>query len=240
MACHFARWVVTDTEPDTHRLPAEVLLSANSLSPKLRRRFLHGRALLAELMFYLYGMTQLPQIIALPSGRPSFSSSGLPDFSLAYAGSVIGVLLSSDGKVGLDMEILHAHSALSHLRQTALSTVEQTWIAMQSDPEEAAAQLECIRQSVLKISGQSDITADTLSLHPSSGRLRSSIAPEVQVMSDIESPLIWACAHSPAIARLICWHYLPAEGFVRAQAFSAQQQVDSLHFMKFTSLPPAK
>nr|WP_237713068.1 hypothetical protein [Serratia sp. M24T3] len=231
---------MTDSEPNTHRLPADVLAFANTLLPKLRTRFLYGRALLAEIMFYLYGTTKLPQVVTLPSGRPSFAASGLPDFSLAYAGSTIGVMLSSEGKAGLDLEILHARGPLHQSRQSALSTVEKTWIAMQSDPDESATQLECIRQSVHKLSGQSDITSDTLSLHPSSGRLRSSITANVQVMSDIEGPEIWACAHTPAIQRLICWNYTPSEGFTRTQTFSPQQQVDSLHFMKLTSLPPAK
>lgn len=240
MACHFTRWLITDSEPDTHRLPEDVLSFSQTLTPMLRRRFIHGRVLLAELMFYLYGTTKLPKIITLPSGRPSFATSGLPDFSLAYAGSTLGVMLSSEGQVGLDLEILHARSALSKTRQSALSPVEKTWIAMQSDPEESASQLECIRQSVHKLSGQSDITPDTLSLHPSSGRLRSTITPNVQVMSDLESPIIWSCAHSPDIHQLICWHYTPRDGFVRTKIFTAEQQVDSLHFMKLTSLPPAK
>ncbi len=240
MACHFAKWVMTDSGLNTHRLPADVLLFANTLLPKLCTRFLHGRALLAELMFYLYGTTQLPQVVTLPSGRPSFAGSGLPDFSLAYAGSTVGVMLSSEGKVGLDLEILHARTALHQSSESALSAVEKTWVAMQSDPDESASQLECIRQSVLKLSGQSDITANTLTLHPSSGRLRSSITPNVHVMSDIEGSEIWSCAHTPAIQRLICWQYTSPQGFTRTQTFSPQHQIDSLHFMKLTSLPPAK
>lgn len=240
MACHFARWTITESEPDTHRLPEDVLTVANTLDPKLRQRFIHGRVLLAELMFYLYGMTQLPKIITLPSGRPSFAASGLPDFSLAYASHTLGVMLSSEGKAGLDLEIIHARSALHQARKVAFSSVEKTWIGVQSDPGESASQLECIRQSVHKLSGQTDITADTLSLHPLSGRLRSSITQHVQVMSDIEGSIIWSCAHSPAFLRLICWNYSQEQGFVRAQTYASQQQANSPHFMKLTSLPPAR
>lgn len=240
MACHFAKWVMSDGEVNDHRLPADVLVFANTLLPKLRTRFIHGRALLAEMMFYLYGTTQLPQVVTLPSGRPSFASVGLPDFSLAYAGSTVGVLLSSEGKVGLDLEILHPRSPVHLSGQPALSAVERTWVTMQSDPDESASQLECIRQSVHKLADQSDITANTLTLHPSSGRLRSSIATNVHVMSDIEGSEIWSCAHTPAIQKLICWQYTAAQGFTRRQTFSSQHQTDSLHFMKLTSLPPAK
>jgi phosphopantetheinyl transferase len=241
MACHFARWVAAEPEPDTHRLPPNVLLSARSLSEKQRKRFLSGRVLLAEMMFYLYGITELPAIITLPSGRPSFESQNLPDFSLAYAGTTVGVMLSSEGKVGLDLEVIHARSALINSQQQAqLSAVEQTWIALQSDPVESALQLWCIRQSMLKLSGLTEHGERSLSLNPASGRLRSAITPEAQVMSDIDGSLTWACAHSPAIARLLCWRYSPESGFTRTQTLSIQQQPHSPHFMKFTSLPPAK
>ena len=241
MACHFAKWVAADPEPDTHRLPADVILSAKILSEKQRKRFLTGRVLLAEMMFYLYGITELPAIIILPSGRPSFESPNLPDFSLAFAGSTAGVMLSSEGKVGLDLEIIHARSALINPQQQAqLSAVEQTWINLQSDPVESALQLWCIRQSMLKLSGLTEYGEKSLSLNPASGRLRSALTPEAQVMSDIDGSLTWACAHSPSIARLLCWRYDPDNGFTRTQTLSPQQQPDSPHFMKFTSLPPAK
>ncbi len=115
--------------------PQDIVLSARNLSEKQRRRFLNGRVLLAEMIFYLYGIPELPNVITLPSGRPSFESPDLPDFSLAYAGSTVGVLISSEGKVGLDLEIIHARSALVNpQQQEQLSAVEKTWIAMQSIP----------------------------------------------------------------------------------------------------------
>ena len=101
MACHFARWAVTDAEPDTHRVPRDIVLSARNLSEKQCRRFLNGRVLLAEMIFYLYGIPELPNVITLPSGRPSFESPDLPDFSLAYAGSTVGVLSAAKVKSGL-------------------------------------------------------------------------------------------------------------------------------------------
>lgn len=241
MACHFARWALTDAEPDTHRLPRDIVFSARHLSEKQRRRFLNGRVLLAEMIFYLYGIAELPNIITLPSGRPSFESPDLPDFSLAYAGSTVGVLISSEGKVGLDLEIIHARSALiNSQQQLQLSAVEKTWIAMQSDPVESSLQLWCIRQSMLKMAGLNEQNLLTLSLNPASGRLRSTVTPEAQVMSDIEGSLTWACAQSPSIIRLQCWRYEPENGFTRTQTLSVEQQSESPHFMKFISLPPAK
>lgn len=241
MACHFARWAVTEAEPDTHRLPKSIVMSARHLSEKQRRRFLNGRVLLAEIIFYLYGIAELPNVITLPSGRPSFESSDLPDFSLAYAGSTVGILISSEGKVGLDLEIIHARSALINPKhQLQLSAVEKTWITMQSDPLESSLQLWCIRQSMLKMSGLNEQGPLTLSLNPASGRLRSIATAEAQVMSDIEGSITWACAQSPSIIRLQCWRYEPENGFTRTQTLSSDQQSESPHFMKFNSLPPAK
>ncbi len=240
MACHFVRWNVTEAELDTHRLSKDLILSANSIAPKLRKTLLSSQVLLAELMFYLYGIPTLPEIITLPNGRSSFASADLPSFIFASAGNTVGVMLSSEGYVGLELEILHAHRAQADSQQPPLSAVEQMWISMQNDPLESTSQLFCIRQSALKLLGQNESSANTLTLHPASGRLRSSILPDVQVMSDIDGALTWACAHSPAFSTLLCWQYMPSQGFVRTQILSPQQQNDSPHFMKLTSLPPAK
>ncbi|WP_268648135.1 4'-phosphopantetheinyl transferase family protein, partial [Escherichia coli] len=107
----------------------------------------------------------------------------LPDFSLAYASNTVGVLLSDEGKVGLDIEVMRARGS----RQSALQNAHQTpaesaWIGAQDDRLEAETQLWSIRQSVLKISGLGNSGQSTLRLHPFSGHLRSSATPDVQVM----------------------------------------------------------
>jgi len=240
MACHFVRWNITEAELNTHRLPKDLVLAANNVSPKLRKMLLGSQILLAELMFYLYGIPTLPEIITLPNGRTSFASSDLPNFSFASAGNTIGVMLSSEGYVGLELEILHAHRPQTDSLHPPLSAVEQMWISMQNDPLESTSQLFCIRQSILKLLGQNESSLNTLTLHPASGRLRSSVFPELQVMSDIDGALTWACAHAPTFSNLLCWQYVPSQGFVRTQILSPQQQNDSPHFMKLTSLPPTK
>ena len=67
--------------------------------------------LLAELMLRVYGMPQLPGLTTTVNGRPCFIDPDLPDFSIAYAGNVIGVLLAEEqSRAGLDMEMVRAHS----------------------------------------------------------------------------------------------------------------------------------
>jgi phosphopantetheinyl transferase len=237
MACHFIRWDTATEILNTHRLPNYVIEQTVSYSAKRRRRFLQGRILLAEMMFYLYGIPLLPLIATTPTGRPCFADNHLPNFSLAYAGNTIGVLLSQEGKVGLDIEVMRArgHNALRQY----LSSTENTWIAAQHDRLEAETQLGCIRQSVLKLCGLGNSGQSTLHLHPFSGHLRCQIAPKVQVMSDAEEYLCWACAHELGLNRLICWQYDENEGLQKCREISSQNPLPSTHFLKLTSLATA-
>ncbi len=234
MACHFIRWDSATEILNTQRLSNDVIEQTVGFSAKRRRRFLQGRILLAEMLFYLYGIPFLPPIATMPSGRPCFADNHLPDFSFAYAGSTIGVLLSLEGKVGLDIEVMRARG--HNLLHQYLSSTESAWIAAQYDRLEAETQLWCIRQSVLKLSGLGNSGQGSLHLHPFSGHLRSHITPKVQVMSDAEEYLCWACAHEPGLNRLICWQYDEEEGLQKYREISSQNPPPSTHFLKLTSL----
>lgn len=237
MACHFARWIPASAALDTHRLSAEVLTAAAAFSAKRRQRFLQGRILLAEMMFYLYGLPTLPPIATTPTGRPCFADNHLPDFSLAYASDTVGVLLSNEGNVGLDIEVMRARGGqqkkLQHQYQTP---TESAWISAQYDRLEAETQLWSIRQSVLKLSGLGNSGQSTLLLHPFSGHLRSSATPQVQVMSDADEYLSWACAREPNLDRLVCWQYEEHKGLQKYGEISSRIPAISTRFVKLTSL----
>ncbi|MFI8415997.1 4'-phosphopantetheinyl transferase family protein [Serratia sp. NPDC078593] len=237
MACHFARWNATPTQINTRRLHNDLIANTATFSAKRRRRFLQGRILLAEMMFNLYGLVTLPPIATTPSGRPCFADTHLPDFSLAYAGNTVGVLLSHKGKVGLDIEVVRARcnnqQALQYQYQ---SPAELAWISAQDDRLQAETQLWSIRQSVLKVSGLGNSGQSTLSLRPFSAQLRSSASPNVQVMSDADEYQSWACAHESTLTQLICWHYEPQRGLERSGEISPHSSATSLHFMKLSGL----
>ncbi|WON76942.1 4'-phosphopantetheinyl transferase family protein [Serratia sp. UGAL515B_01] len=236
MACHFIRWEPKTTILQTHRLPNDLIEKTVNFSTKRCLRFLQGRILLAEIMFYLYGIPVLPPIITAPTGRPCFADSYLPDFSLAYAGNTIGVLLSLEGKVGLDIEVMRARS--NNLQQQYCSIAENAWVAAQYDRLEAETQLWSIRQSVLKLSGLGNSGQGTLELHPFSGHLRSQITPNVQVMSDAGEYLCWACAREHRLDRLTCWQYNEKQGIQKSADISSRTQPTSTRFLKLVSLPP--
>ncbi|MFC0228990.1 4'-phosphopantetheinyl transferase family protein [Serratia aquatilis] len=236
MACHFIRWDSTTENLQTHRLPNDLIEKTVNFSAKRSRRFLQGRILLAEMMFYLYGIPVLPPTTTAPTGRPCFVDSHLPDFSLAYAGSTIGVLISLEGKVGLDIEVMRARR--HNLQQQLCSATENAWVAAQYDRLEAETQLWSIRQAVLKLSGLGNSGQGSLELHPFSGHLRSRITPNVQVMSDAGEYLSWACAREPGLDRLNCWLYNEKQGLQKNGVISSRTPSSSTRFLKLTSLNP--
>ncbi|WJV53889.1 hypothetical protein PCO82_22375 [Pectobacteriaceae bacterium CE90] len=229
MACHFVRWTSTEALPDLQRLSDDLISSTQGFSVKRRERYLKSRALLAEMMFYFFGYPVLPPMMVSPNGRPCFIDPHLPDFSFGYAGNTIAILLSEEGKVGMDVEIVHIWS-----NQKIQTHAEKAWIEAQLDPLEAATQLCTIRQSILKIPGFNKGEPESLKLHPASGRLRSKHVPEVEVISDIDDYLAWACAHTPTLNQLVLWNYTSACG-MRKSGEIIQQQRQSRRYMKLTS-----
>lgn len=234
MTCHFVRWTSTEALPDLQRLSDELIASTQVFPAKRRERFLKGRALLAEMMFYFFGYPVLPTLTQSSDGRPCFADPRLPDFSLAYAGNTIALLFSEEGHVGLDIEIVHLRPAHQGIMQHVQTPAEQAWIDAQSDPLEAATQLCTIRQSVLKLSAQGYRRTDSLKLHPASGRLRSTHFPALDVISDIDDYLAWACARMPALNQLVTWDYA-GNGVMNKTGEIVQQQRQSRSFIKLTS-----
>jgi phosphopantetheinyl transferase len=239
MASHFARWILTDTRVPVHQLSQQITESASNLPERRRTRFLVARMLLAEMLLRLYGISPLPEIRLSPNGRPHFADPQLPDFSIAYAGNIVGVLLAGeDGSVGLDMEIVRAHSRQTLERYSReISPAEKAWILAQTDPDEAATQLWTMRQSILKLSDNPK--KDSLRLHPASGRLRSLLQPQTEAFSDVEPLIIWSCAHSSGCERLSLWEVDNAR-WKGLQDIPATGQKMGPRALRLVSLPPEK
>ncbi|EHD23805.1 MULTISPECIES: 4'-phosphopantetheinyl transferase family protein [Brenneria] len=231
MTCHFVRWTSTEALPDLQRLPDELIASTQGFSAKRRERYLKSRALLAEMMCYFLGYPRLPTLLASADGRPYFADPNLPNFSLGYAGNTIAILMSEEGDVGMDIEIVNINTSPHTPTPTA---AEKAWIEAQHDPLEAATQLGTIRRSLMKIPRSNGCRAESLKLHPASGRLRSDYFPAVEVMSDIDDYLAWACAHVPALNRLVMWTYATGSGMKKTGEIGRQQRPPP-RYMKLTS-----
>jgi len=192
---------------DAMRMPQDVIDQARQLPDKHRGRFLIARLMLAQLMMRVYGITTLPTLVTQSNGRPAFADRDLPDFSIAYAGNMVGVLLAEEGgRAGLDMEIVRAHSRQTQEQlMQSLTSGERTWINAQQDFMEAVTQIWTLRQSILKLTGEGSDNMASLRLQPAAGRLRSTIYPDIQAVCDAEPTLVWSCALSPATQRLHLW-----------------------------------
>lgn len=241
MAGHFVRWIGDPcTLTAALQMPVDILDTAQRLPDKRRGRFLAARLLLAKLMLRVYGINPLPPLVTDSNGRPSFADDDLPDFSIAYAGNAVGVLLAEEGgRAGLDMEIVRAHS-----RQTqeqllrGLTSGERAWINAQHDLMEALTQIWTLRQSILKLTGESHNAMTSLRLHPAAGRLRSMSYPDIQAVCDAEPMLVWSCALSSATQRLQLWEIDRSHQWVALREVAISKPDIGPRSLRLTSFPP--
>ena len=243
MATHFARGILSTGEPLSTRLSAACHQSARLLPTYRQARFCASRSLLAELLFMLYGISELPEIINEANGRPVFSDRQLPRFSIAYTGNIVGVALTTEGDCGLDMELQRAtrsfHGGNAH-EDYPLSSNEKLWVRNQNDPVEARAQLITLRQSIRKLCGCASDDASLLQLLPGSGRLRATQATLVEALSDAEDVLIWSIAVTPAIERMKIWEFDSQQGWRSLPDVPERANEPAARLMRLTSLPAEK
>ncbi|WP_414165475.1 4'-phosphopantetheinyl transferase family protein [Superficieibacter sp. BNK-5] len=242
MATHFARGILGDGYLISTRLSSVCHNQARLLPEHRRTRFLASRALLAELMFMLYGISELPEITVLPGGRPLFRDSTLPRFSIAYTGNIVGVALTTEGDCGL---ALQRSTPRFHTAQTTdrynFTSNEALWINNQSDPNEASAQLMALRQSVLKLTGEVESNSpDILQLLPGSGRLRAASVARIEAVCDAEDVLVWSVAVTPAIERLKVWEYSGKGNWRCLPDAQVRANEPAARLMRFTSIASEK
>ncbi|MGE0972642.1 4'-phosphopantetheinyl transferase family protein [Klebsiella sp. WOUb02] len=188
----------------------------------------------------LYGIRELPEIIREADGRPVFRDSHLPRFSIAYAGNIVGVTLTTEGDCGLDMELQHASRGVHPLHDAnryVFNSNENLWINNQHDPDEARAQLVALRRSVLKLTGEAPVR---LQLLPGSGRLRTANLQPIEALCDAETVLVWSIAATPGIGQLKVWEYASSDGWHTLPNAQARAKEPSARLMRFTSLPVEK
>ena len=231
MATHFARGILSTGEPLSTRLSAACHQSARRLPEYRQARFRASRSLLAELLFMLYGIGELPEIVNEANGRPVFSDRHLPRFSISYTGNIVGVALTTEGDCGLDMELQRTVRSHDADRQN-FSNNENLWVNIQHDPDEARSQLVALRRSVLKLTGE---TSTQLQLLRTAGSL------PIEAVCDAESLLVWSIAATPNIGPLKVWEY-DAKGGDWHSLADAQRRArePSARLMRFTSLPTEK
>ena len=237
MATHFARWTINPKFLFSSRLSEECLARAQHMPEHRRSRFLASRSLLAELLHMLYGIQQLPEILTTAAGRPHFADPSLMDFSIAYAGNKVGVLLTTEGRCGLDIEINQSFGHLpSVVSDSTFRSNESIWINNQKNPGEARAQLRTLHQSAFKLTNRED----SLQLLPGAGRIRVNCQSEIEAISDVEGLLIWGCVVSPAIEKLNLWEYEGPQNWQRLWDVKSRYCSHNGSIIRLTSMSSEK
>lgn len=237
MATHFARWTINSKYPFSNRLSEECHAHAWQMPEHRRSRFLASRSLLAELLHMLYGIQKLPKIVTTAAGRPHFADASLMDFSISYAGNKVGVLVTTEGQCGLDIEINQSFGALPSVASGSnFRSNESIWINNQKNPCEARAQLRTLHQSAFKLTGRED----SLQLLPGAGRIRVSYQSEIEAISDVEGLLIWGCVVSPVIEKLSLWEFESPQNWHRLWDVKSRYSDPNGSIIRLTSMPSEK
>ena len=115
------------TRPLPHKLAAQ--------APQGSRRasWLAGRVLLAQ------AVSPLPEIIYAEHGKPGFSGETGLWFNLSHSGDDIALLLSDEGEVGCDIEVIRARKNWPALAESLFCPAEQAQIAAEAPERQLAA-----------------------------------------------------------------------------------------------------
>lgn len=238
MENHFAWWYLSNRPLDVYRLTEDLIATSLHYSPKRRERFLHGRALLAELMFQLYGYEKLPRLaIALVVGpvllilRCQILASDMPVVSLRSCSAPME-------KLAWTLKLFaHVRVVLFTFNSSILPAAKNL-IDGQADRLEATTQLWAIRESVLKISGLGTSGLQTLRLQPNAGKLRSTATPQVETISAIQGEIAWACSKSPTLGQLNYWLMDKNNQLINITAEKNTELKESTTYLRFTSHSP--
>lgn len=243
MATHFARGTLSTDSSTSSRLCAASLELARQLPEHRRQRFLASRSLLAEMMFRFFGIKTLPAIHNTPQGKPQFRDRDLADFSIAYAGNMVGIALTTEGRCGLDMALQRTTRGFTLPNNGdqafPFTSNEAMWISRQHDAAEAKTQLVTLRHSLQKMIGENSDVPDTVQLQPAAGKLRVMGCHEVEAFCDAEDILIWSVAVSPAIDTLTLWQY-HQQNWKCLPDIATRRNDEASRLMRFTSLPHEK
>lgn len=101
------------------RLPVEIQQQAPT-GPR-RDTWLAGRVLLATAT----GPLPLSEIIYGKNGKPAFRDAALPSFNLSHSGDHIALLVSDEGEVGCDIEVIRPRKNWPQLAQALFSDDER-------------------------------------------------------------------------------------------------------------------
>lgn len=147
-------------------LPAEIIAYA-PVGPR-RASWLAGRSLLLRIA----SASGVADIVQGKNGKPAFRDSRLPRFNLSHSGDNIALLVSNEGEVGCDIEVIRSRKNWRGLAESIFSIDEQHHIDRQPADRQLAAfwqvwtrkeaVLKQAAGSVLQLAGPDELPPSTL------------------------------------------------------------------------------
>ena len=108
-----------------------------------------SRALLAQALF----PTPLPEIIYGAHGKPGFAAGYSLWFNISHSGDDIVLLVSDEGEVGCDTEVVRPRKNAKQIAQATFSPGELAWLAEADDKITAFWQIWTRKEAMLKQAG---------------------------------------------------------------------------------------
>lgn len=126
--------------------------------------WLAGRVLLARITT----PSPLPEIIYGNNGKPAFRDASLPSFNLSHSGDNIALLVSDEGDVGCDLEVIRPRKNWHRLAEALFSEDERMEIDALTADEQLAAFWQVWTRKEARVKQASGSVWHLASLPPSS------------------------------------------------------------------------
>lgn len=193
----------------TARLSQDILAKLTEFNEIRQIQYLASRALLAELLFQLFNIETLPEIVAFNNGRPQFVRFDLPDFNISHSGDHVMIALARHCRIGADLEIKRERKRLLDLARYSFSQPEVDWLERCDEAEQIAGfwQLWTIRESILKLEAKGVWQMKALALDPLTQQIYSEFSQQLSCLTYQNSLIAWSissdCPLTPANISLL-------------------------------------
>ncbi|PWK99366.1 4'-phosphopantetheinyl transferase [Pantoea allii] len=116
-----------------------------------RAGWLAGRAMLSAVV------SPLPERVVGQHGKPAFPADVRLWFNLSHSGDDIALLVSDEGEVGCDIEVLRPRPGWRNLAQQLFSAQEQAQLAAEPVAQQLAAfwRIWTLKEAIIKQRGES-------------------------------------------------------------------------------------
>lgn len=126
-----------------------------------------SRALLQKVLIEFYGISYLPEIITLKSGKPCFKEARYPFFNLSNSGKYLALAIGGS-EVGVDIEFERKRHNLEGLIKRVCSKKEQSFLLSLDETNmlHEFTRLWTVKECLVKTTGKGLVDVEMLYIDP--------------------------------------------------------------------------